>query len=152
MLTKDEARKLADKVTKLSSYPECQVTITSQEQAYTRFANNGITTASFSLRHNVAIAVTREGRTGATATNDLDDASLSAAVKKAEELASIAPPNPERLGAGGAQDFSAGERFRGEAGAGAGPEAGAAWKRENGAGVEEKKWGGGGEPGDDPGA
>ena len=107
MLTKDEARKLADKVTKLSSYPECQVTITSQEQAYTRFANNGITTASFSLRHNVGIAVTRDGRTGATATNDLDDASLSAAVKKAEELASIAPPNPERLGPVGAQNFPA---------------------------------------------
>src|SRR5260370_26923017 len=96
MLTKDEARKLADKVTKLSSYPECQVTITSQEQAYTRFANNGITTASFSLRHNVGIAVTRDGRTGATATNDLDDASLSAAVENARELASIAPPNPKR--------------------------------------------------------
>src|SRR5260370_42066022 len=107
MLTKDEARKLADKVTKLSSYPECQVTITSQEQAYTRFANNGITTASFSLRHNVGIAVTREGRTGATATNDLDDASLSAAVKKAEGVASIEPPRHERPGRVGGRNFPA---------------------------------------------
>ena len=31
------------------------------------------------------------------AINDLDDDSLRAAVKKAEELAAIAPPNPERL-------------------------------------------------------
>jgi predicted Zn-dependent protease len=105
MLTRDEAQQLTEKVLKLSTFSECQVTVTAQEQAYTRFANNGITTASFSLRHNVAISVTRDGRTGATATNDLDDASLRAAVKKAEELAAIAPPNPERLPALGAQKF-----------------------------------------------
>src|SRR6185295_14877114 len=105
MLTRDEAQKLAEKVLKLSTFPECQVTITSSEQAYTRFANNGITTASFSVRHNVALSVTREARTGSTATNDLDDASLRAAVKKAEELAAIAPPNSERLAAVGAQTY-----------------------------------------------
>src|ERR1700674_5033447 len=105
MLTQDEAQKIAKKVLGMSTFPECQVTVTSQEQAYTRFANNGITTASFSLRHNVAISVTRDARTGGTATNDLDDASLRAAVKKAEELAAIAPPNPERLGPLGPQNY-----------------------------------------------
>ena len=39
--------------------------------------------------------------------NDLDDASLTNAVKKAEELATIAPPNPERLPALGAQQYPA---------------------------------------------
>jgi predicted Zn-dependent protease len=57
----------------------------------------------------VALSVTREARTGSTATNDLDDASLRAAVKKAEELAAIAPPNSERLAAGGRADLSKGE-------------------------------------------
>jgi predicted Zn-dependent protease len=37
--------------------------------------------------------------------NDLDDASLRAAVKKAEELAAIAPANPERLSPLGAQEY-----------------------------------------------
>ena len=37
--------------------------------------------------------------------NDLDDASLRAAVKKAEEIAAIAPVNPERLPALGAQQY-----------------------------------------------
>ncbi len=88
MLTRDEAQKLAQKVLGMSTFPECQVTITSQEQAYTRFANNGITTASFSLRHTVSIVTTtRDGRTGSYASNDLDDDSLRTAVKKAEELA-----------------------------------------------------------------
>ena len=66
MLTRDDAHKLAQKVLGLSTFPECQVTITASEQAYTRFANNGITTASLNLRHSVAISVTREGRTGST--------------------------------------------------------------------------------------
>ena len=38
--------------------------------------------------------------------NDLDDASLQAAVKKAEELAAIAPPNPERMPAARAAGVS----------------------------------------------
>ncbi len=105
MLTRDEAQKLAQKVLGFSSYPECQVTITASEQAYTRFANNGITTASFNLRHAVAISTTRDDRTGGNTINDLDDDSLRAGVKKAEELAAIAPPNPERLPEIGAQNY-----------------------------------------------
>jgi predicted Zn-dependent protease len=105
MLTRDEAEKLAQKVLGLSTFPDCQLVISSSEQAYTRFANNGITTASFNRRHTVSITVTRDSKTGSTGVNDLDDASLKAAVKKAEELAAIAPPNPERLPPVGPQKF-----------------------------------------------
>ena len=105
MITRDEAQTIAKKVLGLTTYPECHVTLTSSEQAYTRFANNGVTTASFNLRHNLSIVVTREGRTGSMAVNDFDDASLKSAVKLAEELASMAPPNPERLPAIGAQKY-----------------------------------------------
>jgi predicted Zn-dependent protease len=107
MFTRDEAQKLAQKVMGLSTFPECQVTVSATEQAYTRFANNGITTASLSMRRNVAISVTREGQTGSCAVDDLDDATLRAAVKKAEELAAIAPANPERMPPLGPQKYSA---------------------------------------------
>ena len=89
MLTQDEAQKIAKKVLGMSSFPECQVTIASQEQAYTRFANNGITTASFSLRNNLSIVTTRDARTGSYATNDLDDDSLRADQSVAEVSAAI---------------------------------------------------------------
>lgn len=105
MFTRDEAQKLAAKVVGLSGFPECQVTVSATEQAYTRFANNGITTASLSMRQTVSISVTRDGQTGSNSTDDLDDASLKAAVKKAEELAAIAPPNPERMPPVGPQKF-----------------------------------------------
>jgi predicted Zn-dependent protease len=105
MFTRDEAQKIAQKVMGYSTFPECEVSVSASEQAYTRFANNGITTASFAIRQSVSITVTRDSRTGQFAANDLDDASLKAAVKKAEELAAIAPPNSERLAPPGPQQF-----------------------------------------------
>jgi predicted Zn-dependent protease len=105
MLTRDDAQKLSDKLIKLTNYPECSISINDTEQAYTRFANNGITTASFSRRRSVSISVTRDGQTGSYAVDEFDDSSLSAAMKKAEELAAIAPPNPERLAPLGPQEY-----------------------------------------------
>jgi len=105
MLTRDEAQKLSDKLLKLTTYPECNISINDTEQAYTRFANNGITTASFSRRRSVSISVTRDGKTGSYSVDEFDDASLSNAMKKAEELAAIAPPNPERLAPLGPQEY-----------------------------------------------
>ena len=111
MLTREEAQKLSQTVMGLTTFPECHVTITASEQAYTRFANNGITTASFNLRHDLSIVVSRDGRAGFTAVNDFDLASLKKAVRLAEELAAIAPPNPERLPPVGAQEFPATNDF-----------------------------------------
>jgi predicted Zn-dependent protease len=105
MFNRDEAQKIAQKVIGYSTYPECQVTVTASEQAYTRFANNGITTASLGLRQNVSITVTRDARTGSYGADDLDDVSLRSAVKKAEELANLAPPNSERLASLGPQQY-----------------------------------------------
>jgi predicted Zn-dependent protease len=105
MLTRDQAQKLAEKVLKFSTFPECTVTVTSSERVYTRFANNGITTAAFTQSHVVEVDVSREARTGSTDSNDLDDASLRAAVKQAEELAAVAPPNPEHLPPLGPQTY-----------------------------------------------
>src|SRR4051794_20654732 len=97
MFTREEAQKLAEKVIAFSSLPDCQAVVTASEQAYTRFARNGITTASLALRQSVQVTVTRDSKTGVYTTDDTDDASLRNAVKKAEELAAIAPPNPELL-------------------------------------------------------
>ena len=96
MFTKDEAQKLGQKVLGYSTFPECQVTVTSVEEAYTRFANNGITTASLSMRRNVSVTVTRDGQTGQYAVDDLDDGSLKNAVQKAEELAIRRQPSADR--------------------------------------------------------
>ena len=105
MITRDEAQKLAQKVIGYSTLPECQVVVSSAEQAYTRFANNGITTASLGLSQTLSIAVTRDSRTGFYSVDDWSDTALRAAMRKAEELAAIAPPNPERMSPVAAQQY-----------------------------------------------
>jgi predicted Zn-dependent protease len=58
------------------------------------------------LRNTVSIVSTRDGRTGSYGVNDLDDTSLRAAVLKSEELAAIAPPDPERMPSLGAETYT----------------------------------------------
>ena len=106
-MTKDQAQALADKVLKYSTTPECSVTVTSSEQAFTRFANNGITTSALVNRHAINISATRDGRTGTTVVNDFEDAAIKAAVKQAEDLAGMAPPNPEHRAPLGPQQYPA---------------------------------------------
>src|SRR5947209_5669125 len=105
MLTREEAQRLAEKILGYSSFPECNVSLNATEESYTRFANNGITNAGFSERRSIVIASTREQKTGVIRVDDIDEASLRSAVKRSEELAAIAPPNPEHQPPPGAQRY-----------------------------------------------
>jgi predicted Zn-dependent protease len=105
MLTREDTKKLTGKILSYSTYPECSVSISSSEQAFTRFANNGITTAALVNRHSVSISSIRDGRSGRSVVNDLDENALRTAVKQSEELAGIAPPNPEHRPPLGPQEY-----------------------------------------------
>ena len=96
MLTRDQAQRLTDKILKLSKFPECSVEVTEDERSFVRFANNGVTTSGFTLERIVTIASTRDNKTGVSETTDLADNGLEAAVRRSEDLAAIAPPDPER--------------------------------------------------------
>ena len=95
MLTREQAQKLAEKTISFTSFPQCQVGIGSSEDAFVRFALNGITTSGFVARQFLSVSVTRDARTGNANVDQFDDNSLRDAVKRAEQLAMISPPNPE---------------------------------------------------------
>src|ERR1700736_2487875 len=105
MYTREEAQKLSAKILSYSTFPECSVALNSTEESYTRFANNGITNAGFSERRNIVIASTRDLKTGLIRIDEVDDNSLRAAVKRSEELAALAPPNPEHQPPPGPQKY-----------------------------------------------
>ena len=111
MLTRTQSEQLLKKVLKLSSFPECQVSVSDSEQAFIRFANNGVTTSGLTVERTVTIQATRDNKTGVSQTTDLSDAALEAAVKRAQELAAIAPPNPERVPPLGPQKYPEHENF-----------------------------------------
>lgn len=105
MFTRDQAARLAEKILSLSSFPECSVTLGSEENLNLRFANNGITTSGFAVERSVIVSSTRDARTGAASTDQIDDTSLRAAVKRSEELAALAPENPEYMPPLGKQEY-----------------------------------------------
>jgi len=95
MLTREQAQKLSEKILAFSKFPDCAVTISESEEAFIRFANNGVTTSGFTNTRRFVISSTRDQKTGTSLTNDLDDASLKAAVARSEELSAVSPPNQE---------------------------------------------------------
>ena len=105
MMTRDQARKLAERVLSFARFPECSVRLSESEEAHVRFANNGITTAGFTTDRSVVVTSTKEGRSGSSRTTQADDASLEAAVRRSEELAAVTPPNPEHVPPLGPQEY-----------------------------------------------
>lgn len=111
MLTIDEARKLTQRVLSFSKFPECEISLNSTETIFTRFAVNGITTSGKTLVQSMSITSARDGKAGNTSVAEFDDASLRDAVKRTEELALIALPNPEHVPPLGPQKYADRERY-----------------------------------------
>jgi predicted Zn-dependent protease len=105
ILTQTEARQLIDRILSFAKAEECQVSLSSSENSHTRYANNEITTSGTAQDFSLTIAATIEKRTGRVTFNELSDASLKRAVARAEEIARIAPPDPEYLPPIGAQKY-----------------------------------------------
>lgn len=97
MLTREQAKKLIEKALSFSTFPECNISLQSSESASIRFALNGITTSGYTIEQSMQISSVKDGRTGNTSIDEFDDASLREAVKRTEQLALIAPPNPESV-------------------------------------------------------
>ena len=105
ILNKEEAQALLKKVLSYSKADECQVSLNGSEGGNIRYARNAISTAGDVSQ--ISLAVTSYfGKRGGTATiNEFDDVSLQKVVRTAEELAQLAPENPEYMPLLGASDF-----------------------------------------------
>ncbi|MGO4881646.1 MAG: TldD/PmbA family protein [Bryobacteraceae bacterium] len=97
MLTKEEAQRIAEKALSFSTFPECDISLNSSQNAFIRFALNDVTTSGFTVEQSLSITSVRDGQSGSTRVDEFDDNSLREAVKRTEQLAAIAPPNPERV-------------------------------------------------------
>ena len=111
MLTREEAKTLAGRALSFSTFPECEVNLESSESAFIRFALNGVTTSGFVVERSLSISSTRDGKTGSTQMDEFDDKSLREAVRRTEELALIAPPNPEHVAPLAPQKYRTEENF-----------------------------------------
>ncbi len=97
MLDRDEAKQLADRLLAMSKADGVTVDLGGGTDSHLRFARNTPSTSGTSS--NVSVSITsRFGKRAGTATvNQLDEASLTGAVRRSEEIARLAPEDPERM-------------------------------------------------------
>ena len=96
-LSRDEARRLADRVLARSKAEGCQVSINSGAGGNTRYAVQGISTAGDASNATVTVASRFGKRVASVTTNVFDDDGLRRAVETSERLARLAPENPELM-------------------------------------------------------
>jgi predicted Zn-dependent protease len=95
IFTEAESKAILDKVIKLSKADECTATLTGSNQGNVRFALNNVTTSGIVSNVDLAVQVAFGKRVGTATINSFDDASLERVVRRAEDLARLAPENPE---------------------------------------------------------
>ncbi|NCI45217.1 TldD/PmbA family protein [Sediminibacterium soli] len=105
ILTKEEAKALLAKVMAFSKAEECEARLSGSEQGNIRYALNAVSTAGDVSTLSLFVSSTYGKKTASASINEFDDASLEKVVRRAEELARLAPDNPERMPALGPQDI-----------------------------------------------
>ncbi len=111
ILTKEEAQTILKKVVGFSKADECEVGLYGREGGNIRYARNGVSTAGDISTLGLSVTSTY-GKKSATSTIDqFDDQSLQTVVKRSEELARLAPENPEHMPLAGPQTFPDGIGF-----------------------------------------
>lgn len=95
ILTREQAKALADRVLALAKADETRVNIASGWSGNTRFAGGEITTSGGINDTTVSITSTIGKRRASASTNVLDDASLARTVDLSQRLARLAPEDPE---------------------------------------------------------
>jgi predicted Zn-dependent protease len=105
ILTKDEAQAILKKVLGFTKADECEAALNGGTGGNIRYARNSVSTSG--EEENVSLAVeARFGKKSGIATiNEFDDASLQKVVQRAEELARLAPENPEYMPMLGPQTY-----------------------------------------------
>ncbi len=107
ILTKDEAEALLKKVLSYSKADECEVNLSGTNNGNIRYARNAVSTSGGVSTTNLVVSSAFGKKLGVASINELDDASLEKVVRRAEELAQLAPENPEFVSFLGPQKYAA---------------------------------------------
>src|SRR4051812_38580473 len=111
ILSQEETRRITDKVMGYTKADQCTVNINGSRTGNVRYARNNISTAGLVEDTALVVAVAFGKKQGITTINEFDDKSLEKAVRRAEDLARLAPDNPEFLPAVTKQQYKATETF-----------------------------------------
>ena len=95
ILSKEEAKQILEKVIGFSKADGCEVNLNGADNGNIRYARNSVSTSGEDSNISLAVQSYYGKKSGSATINEFDDASLAKVVKRAEELAQLAPENPE---------------------------------------------------------
>jgi predicted Zn-dependent protease len=95
MMTKDEAQALLKKVLSYSKADECEINLSITDAGNVRYARNSVSTSGKVSQKTLVVGSAFGKKQGIATINEFDDASLEKVVRRSEELAQLAPENPE---------------------------------------------------------
>ena len=93
--TEEQAKAILDKAIKLSKADECTAQLSGSNGGNVRYALNNVSTSGYVSDADLVVDVAFGKRVGTATINAFDDKSIEAVVRRAEELAKLAPENPE---------------------------------------------------------
>ena len=105
ILTEAEAKKIIDKVLAYSKSDELTVNLSGGRRGNIRYARNAVSTSGESTNLSLSVTAAYGKKTGTATINEFDDVSLEKTVRRAEEIARLAPENPEFMPALGPQTY-----------------------------------------------
>lgn len=111
IMSKDEAQALLKKVLSYSKADECEVNLNGNDSGNIRYARNSVSTSGRISQHQLVVASAYGKKLGIATINEFDDASLRKVVERSEELAKLAPENPEYVPFLGPQTYAQSKTF-----------------------------------------
>ncbi|WP_458733057.1 TldD/PmbA family protein [Sphingobium xenophagum] len=106
ILSEAQAKAILTKVVGFSKADECTAQLTGSTRGNVRFARNDVSTAGITDNIDLSVQVAFGKRVGIATINQFDDAALERVVRRAEELAKLAPENPEFMPAVDRQTYT----------------------------------------------
>ena len=106
IFNQDEARSILEKAMKYSKSDECEANLNGNVGGNIRYALNTVTTAGQISDTELVVQSGFGKRVGTATINEFDDVSIEKVVRRSEELARLAPENPEWVSIEGPHDYA----------------------------------------------
>ena len=100
-----ECREILQKVLSYSKADEAEANFNGGTSGNIRYARNSVSTSGIVRNESLVVQSSFGKKTGTATINEFDDASLQKVVRRSEELAQLAPENPEYVGFLGPQKY-----------------------------------------------
>ncbi|MBD3185153.1 TldD/PmbA family protein, partial [Candidatus Poribacteria bacterium] len=105
MLSREEAKKILDKVMSMSKADETEAHISGYKSSLTRFAENHIHQNVSEDNKGISVTAVIGKRMGSASTSKLDDESIKKVVSDAAEIAKLTPPEEDLMPGLGPQEY-----------------------------------------------